>query len=1474
MMNICKKLMNFILAVLIVISSFNISPATVSAETTTPADAIWLAAPTKNLGIHFWLDENGAPYYNVFLNGKALVENSALGFSSTIGDFKSGFEISNVTESSANETWSPVVGEKSIIIDHYNQKSIELTHTSGKKITIEMRAYDTGVAFRYILPQETSDYTINKEYTQFVFPQGTVAYAHAYNNQTIPMRIPVEEFANYSQHYQRPMTLLYPDGAAMTIAEANLDNYCVMTLIRDTSTPRALIARMFSNVVVSENSPSATPWRVFVIGETLAKLPENSDIILNLNDPADEETYKFSEWVKAGKNIMLGAGKETTETLKSWIDTAKEENFQYVLLDYGWYGPELDNRCDPRLDPTKLEPDDGDSPELAAAKQLMKQYIVGDGHFKHTVGFPPYGKIDEVDPNGFAPDLDMKAVCEYANSQGIGMILYVNDRHLFDTFGRYTVDELFARFKEWGAAGVKPGFVQCRDQKYEKRLREMIEAAAKYQLVLTIHDEYVTTGIERTYPNCLTTEGILGDEGIGREGNPQVAEDISALFTRPIQGPTDHTFCYPGKATKTYALASSLLFRTGLQSLYWYGNPNSVRRINVEEKQFWRDMPATWDDLIVLEASMAEYATYARRSNEDWYVGSVSAIERELNIPLTFLTEGKQYVAEIYADEIGLDAYSSNKNDRPMERMSFLVDSNTILNRPMRYGTGFAVRIRPATENDSDLPVYNNGIERLKNVIEEIKLLKPEDYTISTWEAVAQALSYAEDLLKEGANPSPEQLQEAAENLKAAKANLLSVTVLTEQLNKTKCLVERHYTPESWAPLATAVAEGKALLEQTGVTQADIDNAAEAIKNALRQLVQKDLEPAEVIYLSDLEYEPYSTTAWGSIQKDRSYENTKIELIVDGVRTVFPKGLGAHADSDIYFNIEGKGYEIFEAYVGVDAIKPVQGNIIFRVYSDDVLIYESKPSGTGSSNAQKISVPIANTKILRLQADKYGSDNGDHADWADAKFLIMKEVDSNNLKGISINGKPIQEFRVGRYDYYYPIKKGDPVPQVTVEVPNDLVQYQIIEPKRVPGTTEIIVTRPDNTQVTYKIHFRTATVTYLSDIDWDKLDKLGSQYGNAAKDNGFEGNPMLVTGPDGEAMEFPEVNGKRKGIGMHADCAVTYDIEGKGYGRFEAWVGASHTKEYNNSMVFRVFFDDETEPRYESPVMHYRKPAEFVSLDLMGVKKITLMLDKIDYDHGDHGNWADAKFLTYDPYIPIPDPEITITASDSVQSGQDFTTQIALSNVTETAYQAELTVNYDTSLFEFVKCEAADDNVIVKEVNDDDEQGTVNIVVEFSEPVTTEDISSVDITFKAKQITETKSGTIEVSRALIKTTEDDEIEAEPVSKTVEVKPEQKPFTIEAFALERIVSIKAAARILPTGVDHPGEEAVLFQLMKDTTPISIVAIEKDIISDEVFAAYFNVNDYEDPAYKVRVFVFDRFDNDVSAPLNLATPAELK
>ena len=303
-------------------------------------------------------------------------------------------------------------------------------------------------------------------------------------------------------------------------------------------------------------------------------------------------------------------------------------------------------------------------------------------------------------------------MCEYANEQGVGIILYVNGVFLPDkneTGERFTVDELFSYFEKWGVAGVKPGFIDYDSQSAEAYIEEeLIKSAADHRLVLTIHDEYVSSGIERTYPHILAVEGILGDEGIGVEG-VQAAEDIASAFIRTVQGPVDHTFCYPGKATKAYALASPLVFRSGISMLYWYTHPEDIPKQDAGKLGIWDFLPQTWEETLYLEGNMYEYITVARKSQkEEWYIGSLSAIDRMLEIPLNFLEENVVYTAEIYADGADADpglgrslGGHSAKASQELEYTKHLVTSETTLTRELKYGHGYAVKLTKAAAEDA-----------------------------------------------------------------------------------------------------------------------------------------------------------------------------------------------------------------------------------------------------------------------------------------------------------------------------------------------------------------------------------------------------------------------------------------------------------------------------------------------------------------------------------------------------------------------------------------------------------------------------------------------------------------------------------------------------------------------------------------------------------------------------------------------------
>jgi hypothetical protein len=259
---------------------------------------------------------------------------------------------------------------------------------------------------------------------------------------------------------------------------------------------------------VDADGPGASPWRVLVIGDEPKDLLKNHVIIQNLNEPADEDTYQFSQWLEPGTCVRATRGMNN-DAIKAVIDTASEHGIRYVLLDSGWYGPEYDPNADPRLAPSALDP------QNEKDQILLEKYFATSGGYNNTgegvfntngVGFNQYGTLG--DGGSMQVNVDIPALCAYGREKNVGIVLYVNKVFLPDTAkdaqgnlrNRFTVDELFAYFEKWGVAGVKPGFVNVRTQQHEAYMEEVIAAAAKHKLVMTVHDEYVTTGQERTSP--------------------------------------------------------------------------------------------------------------------------------------------------------------------------------------------------------------------------------------------------------------------------------------------------------------------------------------------------------------------------------------------------------------------------------------------------------------------------------------------------------------------------------------------------------------------------------------------------------------------------------------------------------------------------------------------------------------------------------------------------------------------------------------------------------------------------------------------------------------------------------------------------------------------------------------------------------------------------------------------------------------
>jgi alpha-glucosidase len=362
-------------------------------------------------------------------------------------------------------------------------------------------------------------------------------------------------------------------------------------------------------------SPVGTPWRVIMVAETPGGLIENNDIILNLNEPSK---VKDVSWIKPGKIMRVMT--QTTVDAKENIDFAVKHNLQYILFDWKWYGPAFSFSSD-------------------ATKVAI-------------------------------PNFDLPGIIQYGKEKGVGVWLYCNLQGLYSQS-----DSLFRIYNQWGVKGVKFGFVQAGSHRWTTWIQEMFKKAAENKIMVNVHDDWRPTGEQRTYPNLMTAEGIRGNEEM-----PDATHNTVLPFTRFIAGAADYTICYFDKRIKTthaHQLALAAIYYSPIQTLYWYDKPALSN--NEPELEFWDKIPTTWDETKVVQGEPGQFVTTARRSGNDWFVGTITNDDaRSIKVPFNFLQKGKKYSATIYSDDSTVTTQTKVKVTRIKLNSATVIDVELI----------------------------------------------------------------------------------------------------------------------------------------------------------------------------------------------------------------------------------------------------------------------------------------------------------------------------------------------------------------------------------------------------------------------------------------------------------------------------------------------------------------------------------------------------------------------------------------------------------------------------------------------------------------------------------------------------------------------------------------------------------------------------------------------------------------------------
>lgn len=603
--------------------------------------------------------------YALSYNGKVLLQPATIGV--TTSPTPGGtWKVASTKTSTVSQLLHPVVRQKSAIIaDHYDQLQINFKN----RTSLQWRAYDNGIAWRWLInnkgawqvTNETANFALQAKDSAW-YPVEDAFFSH---NERLYQSLTVDNIREKKSLASLP-ALFSVNGIKLLITETALLNYAGMWLKGDGSNTLHAVFPHYpakkkitsdrdeevqsrEDFIAKKEGDAQLPWRIIMIAA------EDKDLLVNQlpYQLAEPSTGDYS-WVKPGKaawdwwnannvyQVDFRAGINTA-TYKYYIDFAAKYGLEYVVLDEGW----------------------------SDTRNLLK-----------TV-----------------PDIDMEELSRYAASKKVGIILWTTWLALDQQ-----LDAAMDLFTKWNIKGIKVDFMQRDDQQMVNYYERVAKAAAAHKLLVDFHGAYKPAGLQRTYPNVISFEGVYGMEQSKGDQSKSIspAHNVTFPFIRMAAGPADYT---PGAmlnaqkddwaphwsnpmsiGTRCHQLAMFVVFESPLQMLadnptHYYKEPECM--------QFLQAVPSVWDTTIPLHASVGNYILIARKAiNGDWYVGGMTNFTpRTLTLDCAFLPEGT-YTMHIWKDGINADR---NAQDYKMEEIT--VDKNSKVPVVMNIGGGWAARI-------------------------------------------------------------------------------------------------------------------------------------------------------------------------------------------------------------------------------------------------------------------------------------------------------------------------------------------------------------------------------------------------------------------------------------------------------------------------------------------------------------------------------------------------------------------------------------------------------------------------------------------------------------------------------------------------------------------------------------------------------------------------------------------------------------
>ncbi|MBO7103031.1 MAG: glycoside hydrolase family 97 protein [Bacteroidaceae bacterium] len=569
-----------------------------------------LNSPSGNIRIEVSVGEQLT--YSVFYGGEQILKDCPLSLQVGKEEFGTKPKLSSAKQSKIDETIRPVVPLKYAEVPN-KANQLRLTFKGG--ITVDFRAYDNGIAYRFGISKGKGQVEVVNEGVALNLPEAFMAHVSKTRNFNTSYENPythisTAEYNSGDEMTYLPILLESPKGTKVLFSESDVRDYPHLFLkptdgngftsafpkSPETWEPRGdrswTITKERDCIALTDGQRTL-PWRFAVIGNDATIATNQMEVVLGGKCELDD-----TSWIKPGKVnwdwwnhwTVWGVDFESginNDTYKYIIDCASKYGVEYVLLDEGWN------------------------------KRVQDPFTTRD-------------------------EIDVKELVEYGAKKNVGIVLWLSwltvERNM----------DLIPFYAKMGVKALKVDFMDHSDQWMVNFYERVARECAKNKLLIDYHGSFKPSGMEQRLPNLISYEGVRGLE---QGGGCRPENSIWLPFMRNAVGPMDFTpgamqNAQPedhrgtgsmpmGSGTRTYQMALYVCFESGVQMLA--DSPSRYLRED-ECTRFIASVPTTWEDTRVLAAKAGDYYVVAKRKGGKWFIGAITGNDaQDIDISLDFL---------------------------------------------------------------------------------------------------------------------------------------------------------------------------------------------------------------------------------------------------------------------------------------------------------------------------------------------------------------------------------------------------------------------------------------------------------------------------------------------------------------------------------------------------------------------------------------------------------------------------------------------------------------------------------------------------------------------------------------------------------------------------------------------------------------------------------------------------------------------